>query len=253
MSKPHRELLLYRYNSLDWWGVEAGNYRDASCRPDPDFKARTWGLCRPPLRKTLREAWRGELSKTGLDILFLTPVRGGGIALVAWLPVKEIYANHAAAGAHWQLPVPSNLMVKGSRCVLGTRFDGKSLGGRAIPKECSCECYECRVDGAYVKLGEGAKGAIREHDPVLVKYEDLRSDMSTYARTKWPGAKEEGPNEKLFMQSGQGWGHRIKSVDDIERLRARFFGGPTVKMRPEQPSTANQAVAKKKSHSKECC
>lgn len=214
------QVLLYPYNSRDWFQVERGDLRDGSCRPDPDFVTMTLGLCRPPLRALLHRQWQAGHLQGGLDFAFFTRTRRGpDVALVAWLTLVNIFSSHAAAVSAGCTP-SLNLMRRGSTCLNGTTYRGRSLPRST---RCGCVLYAQRIQTPYLILEATRPNAIRLTAPLGLSFARLQLLLSGYLTSKWPAGV---PEFGTFMQAGQGWGHRITDAADIRRLSTAFEGAP---------------------------
>lgn len=213
-SRPG-QVVLYPYNSCDWLRIEGGDFRDGSCRPDPDFATKTLGLCRPLFRAAIHRQWRAAQFANGLDFAFFTRTRSGpDFAVVAWLTLANVFASHAAAVSAGCRPT-LNLMTPGSCCLSGTTYRGRYLPAST---PCGCLLYGARVRTPYLTFSAPARESIRVNAPLRLSFSRLQVLLPAYFASRWPAGVERGK----FMQSGQGWGHRITHAGDIRRLWAAF-------------------------------
>lgn len=210
------QVLLYPYHSRDWFRIQSGDFRDESCRPDPDFAAKTLGLCRPPFRTAIYRRWQAGHLAGGLDFAFFTRTRSGpDFAVVAWLTLANVFASHPAAVSAGCKPT-LNLMTPGSCCLCGTTYRGRSL---PTSTRCGCVLYAARVRTPYLTFRTSSTNAVRVKAPLRLSFTQLQQLLPAYFASKWSaGTMQLG----TFMQSGQGWGHRIADPADIRRLWAAF-------------------------------
>jgi hypothetical protein len=210
-------LALYYYLAYDPHG---GEFRDLSCRPDPDFSTLSLGICRTPLRKRFaRLAAHGPI-----ELIFYTVRQPEQtLLLTARLTVDTIFQSHDTAAVVLQVKSRWNLLVPGNPCTKRTVFRKGMRTTMPANPECDCLHYIGRSASPYLTF-DGETAALRVSDPVELPFAHLKQLCPDFFRAN-PVRRQ----WYRFQSSTSNDCHFVSDIGEQNALRALLphSGGPT--------------------------
>jgi hypothetical protein len=159
-------LLLYFYKAAN---PADGDFRDCSCRKDPDLEVLSLGICRPALRRRL--ASRKDASS--LSVMFYTTGDGAPtLHITALVQISRVYSSHAHAESSFRGRRPSNLLVDNNPCRYGTTYRNGVIATGPSPRRCYCRRYSGRAGSQYFRFKKKTS-LIRVKNPITIPFEEL--------------------------------------------------------------------------------
>lgn len=222
MAVPPQILGLYFYRAAHPVAGPDADFNDASCRPDPDFDHGTIGLCRPGLRS---KAARLARDYGPVDLLFYADgPDASSIALVALARVGGTFPDHQSARPSFSGMLPSNLMLPGNPCLLGTAVDAETgrLLPSTLPSGCSCDYYVGRAGTTYIKLDRETM-VLRRENPLILPLRALTKLAPRGIGSRWPENLEMGTFNR-GTQNGARW---LREPAEARALRDYFLNRAT--------------------------